>query len=53
MLFVKYVSDKYKGEKYPEIDIPEGGSFDDIIALKGAKNIGEGIDKAIAKLAEA
>ncbi|MDR2652679.1 MAG: type I restriction-modification system subunit M [Prevotellaceae bacterium] len=51
LLFVKYVSDKFKGEKYAEIEIPDGGSFDDIIALKGAKNIGEGIDKVIAKLA--
>jgi type I restriction enzyme M protein len=52
LLFVKYVSDKFKGEKYAEIEIPEGGSFDDIIALKGNKNIGENIDKVIAKLAE-
>ncbi|MCL2247516.1 MAG: type I restriction-modification system subunit M, partial [Lentimicrobiaceae bacterium] len=53
LLFVKYVSDKFKGEIYPDIEIPEGGSFDDIVALKGNKNIGEGIDKVIAKLAEA
>ena len=52
LLFVKYVSDKFKGEKYAEIEIPEGGSFDDIVALKGNKNIGEGIDKVIARLAE-
>ena len=52
LLFVKYVSDKFKGEKYADIEIPEGGSFDDIVALKGNKNIGEGIDKVIAKLAE-
>ncbi|MEL3912874.1 type I restriction-modification system subunit M [Treponema pedis] len=53
LLFVKYVSDKYKGVDYSEIEIPEGGSFDDMLALKGQKNIGEGIDKIIAKLAEA
>lgn len=53
LLFVKYVSDKYKGEPYAEIDIPEGGSWDDILALRGSKNIGEGIDIVIAKLAEA
>ncbi|MCL2184521.1 MAG: N-6 DNA methylase [Treponema sp.] len=59
LLFVKYVSDKYKGEKFPEIIIPKGGSFDDIIALKGkdgsdGKNsIGEGMDIIINKLAEA
>lgn len=53
LLFVKYVTDKFKGEMYAEIEIPEGGSFDDIVALRGKKNIGEGIDIVIAKLAEA
>ena len=53
LLFVKYVSDKYKGVDYPDIDIPEGGSFDDMVNLIGDKNIGEGINKVIAKLAEA
>ena len=53
LLFVKYVSDKFKGVKYAEIEIPEGGSWDDILALRGTKNIGEGIDIVIAKLAEA
>lgn len=53
LLFVKYVTDKFKGVKYADITVPEGGSFDDIAALKGTKNIGEGIDKIIAKLAEA
>jgi type I restriction enzyme M protein len=27
LLFVKYVSDKYEGDKNALIDIPEGGSF--------------------------
>lgn len=53
LLFVKYVTDKFKGVKYAEITVPEGGSFDDFIALKGDKNIGEKMDKVIAKLAEA
>lgn len=53
LLFVKYVTDKFKGVKYADITVPEGGSFDDIVLLKGTKNIGEGIDKIIAKLAEA
>ena len=52
LLFVKYVTDKFKGEMYADIEIPEGGSFDDMIALKGSKNIGEDMDKIIAKLAE-
>ena len=53
LLFVKYVSDKFKGVKYADIIIPPGGSFDDLVKLKGNKNIGEEIDKVIAKLAEA
>ena len=53
LLFVKYVTDKFKGVKYADITVPEGGSFDDMVLLKGTKNIGEGIDKIIAKLAEA
>ena len=52
LLFIKYVTDKFKGDKYAEIIIPEKGSFDDIVALKGSKDIGEGIDKIIGKLAE-
>ena len=53
LLFVKYVTDKFKGVKYADIAVPDGGSFDDFIALKGDKNIGEKMDKVIAKLADA
>lgn len=53
LLFVKYVTDKFKGIKYADITVPDGGSFDDLIAIKGDKNIGEKMDKIIAKLAEA
>ncbi len=53
LLFVKYVSDKYAGKKYASIVIPEGGSFQDMVSLKGKKDIGEGINTIIAKLAEA
>lgn len=53
LLFVKYVTDKFKGVKYADITIPEGGSFDDLVAIKGDKNIGEKMDKVIAKLADA
>ena len=52
LLFVKYVSDKFKGVAYGDIDVPEGGSFDDMLALIGNKNIGEEMDKII-RLAEA
>lgn len=53
LLFVKYVTDKFKGVKYADITVPEGGSFDDLVKLKGNKNIGEEMDKVISKLAEA
>jgi type I restriction enzyme M protein len=53
LLFVKYVSDKANTDKDSLIDVPPGGSFDDMIALKGDKEIGDKINKIIAKLAEA
>ncbi len=53
LLFVKYVSDKYAGAPLSLIDIPEGGSFSDLVTFKGDKEIGDKINKAIGKLAEA
>lgn len=53
LLFVKYVSDKYAGKPHALIEIPEGGSFQDMVALKGKKEIGDGINKIIGRLAEA
>src|SRR5664279_4533554 len=53
LLFVKYVSDKQKSDKNSLIDVPTGGSFDDMVALKGDKEIGDRINKIIGKLAEA
>ena len=52
LLFVKYVSDN-AGKPESLIEIPEGGSFADLVALKGKTDIGDGINKAIGKLAEA
>lgn len=52
ILFVKYISDKYKNQKDSAITIPKGGSFDDMVALKGKAEIGDGMNKIIAKLAE-
>jgi len=52
LLFMKYVSDKYKGDPYGMIVVPEGASFDDMVALKGDKEIGDRINKIIARLAE-
>lgn len=53
LLFVKYVSDKSTGSPYDDVIVPKGGSFDDMLTLIGTKNIGEDMDKIIAKLAEA
>ncbi|MCB5275489.1 Type I restriction enzyme EcoKI M protein [Arthrobacter sp. SO5] len=53
MLFVKYVSDKARTDASALITVPAGGSFDDMIASKGDKEIGDRINKIIAKLAEA
>ena len=53
LLFMKYVSDRYEGKEDALIEIPKGGSFRDMIALKGTKDIGEGINTIIANLAEA
>ncbi|GGV24476.1 type I restriction-modification system subunit M [Paenarthrobacter nicotinovorans] len=53
MLFMKYVSDKAKTDSNSLIEVPAGGSFDDMVALKGNKEIGDKVNKIIAKLAEA
>jgi type I restriction enzyme M protein len=52
LLFIKYVSDKYANDPNGLIEVPKGGSFKDIAALKGQKNIGEEIDTIIGKLAK-
>lgn len=52
ILFVKYVTDRYKNDPYADFVVPEGGSFDDLIEAKGKPDIGERINKVLAKLAE-
>ncbi len=47
LLFVKYVSDRYAGDPYAPIQIPEGASFEDMVALKGKSDIGDQINKKI------
>ncbi len=53
LLFVKYVSDKAASQKGYLLDVPKGGSFADMVALKGDKEIGDKINKIIGKLADA
>ncbi len=59
LLFVKYVSDKYAGDPDALIEVPEpeadkpGGRFADMVAAKGDKEIGDKLNKIIARLADA
>jgi Type I restriction-modification system methyltransferase subunit len=53
LLFVKYVSDKATVDANSLIEVPKGGSFKDMVALKGKKEIGDGMNKIIGKLAQA
>lgn len=53
LLFVKYVSDKAASQKNYLLDVPKGGSFADMVALKGDKEIGDKMNKIIAKLGAA
>jgi len=52
LLFMKYVSDKAKNNPRAMIDVPAGASFDDMVKLKGDKEIGDKINKIISALAE-
>ena len=52
ILFVKYVTDRYKGNPKLGFNVPRGASFDDLVAAKGKKEIGETINKVLSKLAE-
>src|SRR6056297_1455106 len=47
LLFIKYVSDKYAGQPYAPIVIPDGASFQDMVKLKGKDSIGDDINKKI------
>jgi len=52
LLFIKYVSDKYAGNRYAPIEVPEGSGFSDLVALKGKSDIGNLINtRIIAPLA--
>ena len=53
LLFIKYVTDRFKGDPDEQIEIPEkGGSFDDLVEAKGRSDIGDRINKVIRKLAD-
>lgn len=52
LLFLKYVSDKHK-QGGGMIELPAGTTFDDIVNLKNTADIGDRLNKIIAKIAEA
>jgi type I restriction enzyme M protein len=49
MLFIKYISDKYgdSDDFKPPVTIPAGGSFKNMIALKGKSDVGDKINTQI------
>jgi type I restriction enzyme M protein len=53
LLFVKYVSDKYTNVPDAPIEIPQGGGFQAMVALKHQKNIGDKMNTIIGELATA
>ncbi len=52
LLFMKYISDKYAGDPNALIVVPEDCSFEQLVGLKGDKEIGDKINKIIGRLAE-
>lgn len=52
LLFVKYVSDKAKADHSSLIYVPDDGSFDYLVSLKGKADVGEKVNIAIRRLAE-
>ena len=54
ILFIKYISDRAKnGDADLYIDLPEGCSFDDLVALKGKSDIGEKVNVILSRIGEA
>ncbi len=52
LLFLKYISDKAKNNSFSEIEVPQGCFYEDILALEGDKEIGDKLNKIIAKIAK-
>lgn len=53
VLFLKYISDKAKVDKESLIELPEGCSFDDLVAVKNKSNVGEKFNEILEAIAEA
>ncbi|MFP6210085.1 type I restriction-modification system subunit M [Helicobacter pylori] len=56
LLFLKYISDKARNDAKNNtdsaIEVPEGCFYEDILALEGDKEIGDKLNKIIAKIAK-
>lgn len=52
LLFFKYVSDKYKDQRFAEFKISKGASFEDLVSAKGKSDVGERVDKILQKFLE-
>lgn len=54
VLFIKYISDRAKnGDADLYIDLPDGCTFDDLVALKGRPDIGEKMNVILSRIGEA
>lgn len=53
VLFMKYISDKAKVDTDSLIELPEGCTFDDLVAAKNKSNVGEVFNKILEAVAEA
>ncbi|KWV91748.1 type I restriction-modification system subunit M [Erythrobacter sp. YT30] len=53
LLFLKYISDRSESDPEAQIAVPAGCRFADLLLLRGDKEIGEKIDIAIQKIADA
>ncbi|GAA6875836.1 type I restriction-modification system subunit M [Helicobacter pylori] len=52
LLFLKYISDKARNNNFSEIEVPQRCFYEDILALEGDKEIGDKLNKIIAKIAK-
>src|SRR5680860_639868 len=53
LLFVKYVSDKHVADPRSLVEVPENGSFEYLRSLDGDPEVGDKVNKAIGRLADA
>ena len=53
VLFMKYISDKAKVDSDSLIELPEGCTFDDLVAAKNKSNVGEVFNKILEAVADA